>query len=49
MIVSDRGPGCEESTTTYQLEVESERDRVRLWTRMRKEQDDVLAAGGEGA
>ena len=40
-MVSDSGPGCEESRTTYHLEVERERDGVRLWTRMRREQGDV--------
>ena len=49
VILSDCGPGCEESRTTYQLEVEREHDGVRLWTRMRREQDDVLSGGGEGA
>ena len=49
MIVSDREPGCEESRMTYSLEVERERDGVRLRTRMRREQDNVLSGGGEGA
>ena len=49
MIVSDCGPGREESRTTYWLEVERERDRVRLWTRMRRQQDNVPPGGGEGA
>ena len=48
-MVSDCGRGCEESKTTYRLEVERERDGVRLWMRMRREQDDVLSGGGEGA
>ena len=48
-MLSDSGPGREESRTTYNLEVERERDGVRLWTRMRREQDNVLAGGGEGA
>ena len=48
-MVSDCGPGCKESRTTYSLEVERERDGVRLWTRMQREQDDVLSGGGEGA
>ena len=48
-MVSDCGPGREESRTTYNLEVERERDGVRLWTRTRREQDNVLAGGGEGA
>ena len=48
-MVSDCAPGCEESRTTYFLEVERERDGVRLCTRMRREQDDVLPGGGEGA
>ena len=47
-MVSDCGHICEESRTTYDLEVERERDDVRLWTRMRREQDDVLSGGGEG-
>ena len=48
-MVSDCRCGCEESRTTYFLEVERERDGVRLWTRMRREHDDVLPGGGEGA
>ena len=48
-MVSDSGPGCKESRTTYSLEVERERDGVRLRTRMRREQDNVLSGGGEGA
>ena len=48
VIVSDCGRGCEESRTAYSLEVERERDGVRLWTRMRREQDDVLTGGGKG-
>ena len=48
-MVSDWGRGCEESRTTYFLGVERERDRVRLWMRMRREQDDVPTGGGEGA
>ena len=48
-MVSDCGRGCEESRTTYQLEVERERDGVRLWTRMQREQDDVPTGGGEGS
>ena len=48
-MVSDCVPGCKESRTTYWLEVERERDGVRLWTRMRREQDDVLSGGGEEA
>ena len=47
-MVSDCGPGCEESRKTYFLEVERERDGVRLWTQMQKEQDDVPTGGGEG-
>ena len=46
-MVSDCGPGCEESRTTYQLEVERECDGVRLWTQMQTEQDDVPTGGGE--
>ena len=48
-MVSDCALGCEESRTTYCLEVERERDGVRLRTRMRREQDNVLPGGGEGA
>ena len=48
-MVSDCERGCEESRMTYCLDLERERDRVRLWTRMRREQDDVLPGGGEGA
>ena len=46
-MVSDCGPGREESRTTYCLEVERERDGLRLRTRMRREQDNVLSGGGE--
>ena len=38
-MVSDCGPGCEESRMTYSLEVEREWDGVRLWTQMQREQD----------
>ena len=48
-MVRDCGCGCEESRTTYSLEVDRERDSVRLWTRMRREQDNVLSGSGEGA
>ena len=48
-MVSDCGHGCEECRTTYWLEVERERDGVKLWTRMQREQDDVHPGGGEGA
>jgi hypothetical protein len=48
-MVSDCGRGCEESRTTYQLEVERERDGVRLRTRMWREQDNILSGGGYGA
>ena len=48
-MVSDCGPGCKESRMTYQLEVERERDGVRLWTQMQREQDDVSTGGGERA
>ena len=47
-MVSDYGPGCEESRMMYQLEVERGWDDVRLWTQMRREQDDVPTGGGEG-
>ena len=33
----------------YFLEVEMKRDSVRLWTQMRREHDNVLPGGGEGA
>ena len=46
-MVSDRGRRCEESRTMYKLEVK-EHDGVRLRTRMRREQDNVLPGGGEG-
>ena len=46
-MVSDCGPGCEESRMMYQLEVERERDGVRLKTQMRGERDNVLPRGGE--
>ena len=48
-MASDCERGCEERRTTYFLEVESERDGVRLRMRMRREQNDVLPGGGEGA
>ena len=48
-MVSDCGPGCKESRKTHFLEVERERDGVRLWTQMQTEQDDVPTGGGEGA
>ena len=48
-MVSDCGRGCKESRTTYSLEVESVHDGVRLWTRMPREQDNVLPGGGERA
>jgi hypothetical protein len=32
MMVSDCGPACEESRTTYFLEAERERGGIRLWT-----------------
>ena len=47
-MVSDYGPGCEESRMMYSLEAEREQDGVRLWTRMQREQDDVSTGGGEG-
>jgi hypothetical protein len=46
-MVSDWGHGCEESKTTYKLEVEREHDGVRLKTKMQGEQDNVLSGGGE--
>ena len=49
MMVSDCERGCEESRTTYFLKVERERDGVRLWMRVRREQVNVLPGGGEGA
>jgi hypothetical protein len=48
-MTSDYTRGCEESRTTYFLEVERERDGVRVRTRMRREHDDILSGGGEGA
>jgi hypothetical protein len=48
-MVSDRGPGCNGSRTTYSLKVERERDGVRLWARIQAEQDNVQTGGGEGA
>ena len=48
-MVSDCGRGCKESRATYELGVERDRDGVRLWARMRREQDNVLPGGGEGA
>ena len=48
-MVLDCGRGCKESMTTYPLEVEMVCDGVRLWTRIQREQDDVLSGGGEGA
>ena len=48
-MVSDCGLGCEQSRKTHFLEVEKEHDGVRLWTQMRREQDDVPTGGGEGA
>ena len=47
-MVSDCGPECKESRTTYSLEAQRERDGVRLWTQMRREKDNVPARGGEG-
>ena len=49
MMVSDCGPECEESRMMYSLEAERERDGVRLWTGMRREQEDILSEGGERA
>ena len=48
-MVLDCGLECEESRKMHFLEVERERDGVRLWTQMRREQDDVPTGGGEGA
>ena len=48
-MVLDYGPGCEESRKMHFLEVERERDGVRLWTQMQTEQDDILTGGGERA
>ena len=48
-MVSDCGHGREESRTTYFLEVERERDGLKLRTRMRREQDNVLPGGGKSA
>ena len=49
VMESDCERRCEDSRTTYELEMERERDCVTLWMRMRKEQDNVLPGGGEGA
>ena len=38
-MVSDCGQGCEQSRMTYWLEVERDRDGLRLRTEMRREQD----------
>ena len=48
VMVSDCRRRCEESRTTYFLEVERGHESVRLCTRMRKEQDNVLPEVGEG-
>ena len=48
-MVSDCGPGCEESRKMYFLEVERVCDGVRLWTQMQREQDNVLPRGEEEA
>ena len=48
-MVLDCGPECEESRMMYQLEVKREWDGVRLWTQMRREQEDALLEGGERA
>ena len=47
-MVLDCGRGCKESRKTYFLEVERKRDGVRLWTRMGREQDNILSGSGEG-
>ena len=48
VIVSDCGHIYKERKE-YRLKVEREHDSVRLWTRMRREQDNVPAGGGEEA
>jgi hypothetical protein len=48
-MVSDCGCTCKGSRATYLLEVERERDGVRLWLHMQREQDNILPGGGEGA
>ena len=40
-MVLDWGCGCEEKGTTYELEVEKERDGVRVGTQMRRKQDNI--------
>ena len=46
-MVSDCGLGCEESRKTYFLEVERERNGVRLKMQMQGERDNILPGGGE--
>ena len=46
-MMSDCGPGCEESRMMYSLEAERGWDGVRLWTWMQREQEDALPGGGE--
>ena len=41
--MSDCRHECQRSRITYSLKVERERDGVRLWTRMQREQDNVLS------
>jgi hypothetical protein len=48
VMVLDCGRGCKESRKTYFLEVERKRVGVRLWTRMGREQDNILSGSGEG-
>jgi hypothetical protein len=48
-MTSESGHNCTGSETTYFLEVESECNGVRLWTRMQRERDEVLPGGGDEA
>ena len=48
-MVLDCGRGYKESRMTYCLEVERERDGVKLRTRMPREQDNIPTRGGKGA
>ena len=46
-MVLEWGRRCEESRTTFELEVEREHDGVKLKMQMRGEWDNVLPRGGE--
>ena len=45
-MVSGCGCRCKGHMTTYFLEVEREHESIRLWTRMKREQNNVLPGGG---